>query len=237
MELKPRRGFDRADRDDFTGSALLRLNAAREELKWLLDRGYSVDTAATFVGNHHSLTARQRNAMKRSTARENDLKLRLGKIAYPSEIKGKDILIDGFNIIITLETALSGSLLLLCSDGVLRDLAGLRGTYHLIPQTDTAVSLLLEALVGLEAASATIFLESQVSNSGRLRARILELSSTFPIKVDVLLVDDADKALEGRERIITGDSILLDSCVSWVNAVADIVINKVPEPFIADLSE
>jgi len=237
MESNPKRGFDRADRDDFTGSALLRLKAAREELIWLLDRGYSMDTASTFVGNHHSLTARQRNAMKRSVSSRSDLKLRLGKLLSPPEIMGTEVLIDGFNIIITLETALSGSLLILCGDGVIRDLAGLRGTYHLIPQTDVAIRLLFESLEVLRVASAKIYLDSPVSNSGRLKKRILEISSTFQLPVEVSLEDDSDKVMSGKESILTGDSIILDSCISWVNLTRDIILNNIPDPFIADLSE
>ena len=237
MEIKPKRGFDRADRDDFTGSALLRLKTAREELKWLLDRGYSMDTAATFTGNHHSLTARQRNAMKRSVSSTNDLKKRLKKLITPDEIRGREVLVDGFNIIITLETALSGSLLILCGDGVIRDLAGLRGTYHLIPQTDIAIGLLLQSLEITGASSARIYLDAPVSNSGRLRDRIIEISSSYHLPVEVILADDTDKVIEGKENIITGDSILLDSCASWVNLTRDIIMRSVEDPFIADLSE
>jgi len=237
MEIKPKRGFDRADRDDFTGSALLRLKTAREELKWLLDRGYSMDTAATFTGNHHSLTARQRNAMKRSVSSTNDLKKRLKKLITPDEIRGREVLVDGFNIIITLETALSGSLLILCGDGVIRDLAGLRGTYHLIPQTDIAIGLLLQSLEITGASSARIYLDAPVSNSGRLRDRIIETSSSCHLPVEVILADDTDKAIEGKENIITGDSILLDTCAGWVNLTRDIIMRSVEDPFIADLSE
>lgn len=50
--------------------------------------------------------------------------------------------IDGFNTVITLEVALSASLLLKCMDGTIRDLAGLRGTYCLIDKTDTAILLI-----------------------------------------------------------------------------------------------
>lgn len=235
MELQPKRGFDRADRDDFTGSALLRLKTAREELKWLLDRGYSMDTAATFIGNHHSLTARQRNAMKRSVSSTNDLKNRLSKLIPTSEIRGREVLVDGFNIVITLETALSGSLLILCGDGVIRDLAGLRGTYHLIPQTDIAIGLLIQSLETAGAASAKIYLDAPVSNSGRLKERILETSSDNDLQIEVILVDDADKVIGGKENIITGDSILLDSCTSWVNLTRDIIMRSVEDPFIADL--
>lgn len=50
--------------------------------------------------------------------------------------------IDGFNTVITLEVALSGSPVFYCRDGALRDLAGLRGTYRVIDKTQEAIELL-----------------------------------------------------------------------------------------------
>jgi hypothetical protein len=107
----------------------------------------------------------------------------------------------------------------------------------LIPQTDTAIRLLFESLEVLGVASAKIYLDSPVSNSGRLKKRILEISSTFQLPVEVSLEDDSDKVMSGKESILTGDSIILDSCISWVNLTRDIILNNVPDPFIADLSE
>lgn len=43
-----------------------------------------------------------------------------------------EVYIDCFNTVISLEIAFSDSTLLLCMDGTIRDLAGLRGTYRLI---------------------------------------------------------------------------------------------------------
>ena len=57
------------------------------------------------------------------------------------ELAGKEVWIDGFNTIITLEVILSDSVFFTCMDGTLRDLAALRGTYRLIPETDRAVQL------------------------------------------------------------------------------------------------
>ena len=50
--------------------------------------------------------------------------------------------IDGFNTIITLEVALSGSLLLKCMDNTVRDPADLRGTYRLIDKTSQAILMI-----------------------------------------------------------------------------------------------
>lgn len=58
--------------------------------------------------------------------------------------------IDGFNSVITLEVALSGSPVFVCRDGTIRDLAGLRGTYRIIDKTEDAIELILQKLILLK---------------------------------------------------------------------------------------
>ena len=67
--------------------------------------------ALTAVGNHYQLTIRQRTALMRSTVPTKVCSDRLRRMAKPDEIPKGTVLVDGFNLIITLETALSGSLL------------------------------------------------------------------------------------------------------------------------------
>ena len=57
----------------------------------------------------------------------------------------KEVWIDGFNTVITLEVMLSDSILFSCADGTIRDLAALRGTYRIIPETQKAVEILFDA--------------------------------------------------------------------------------------------
>jgi len=53
-------------------------------------------------------------------------------------------MIDGFNTIITLEVMLCGGILFECMDGTIRDLAALRGTYRIIPQTEDAIRMMCD---------------------------------------------------------------------------------------------
>ena len=57
-------------------------------------------------------------------------------------------------------------------DGTIRDLAGLRGTYKLIDKTDRAINLIGEYLQKLKIKKVVFYLDSPVSNSGRLKIRI-----------------------------------------------------------------
>ena len=193
------------------------LETAQEEVQWLLDRGYRLDVAIPFVGNHYLFSARQRLALQRASATSLQYEARRSRMLSPVAAKEGCLYIDGFNLIITLEVALSGSLVLLGNDGAMRDLAGLRGTYHPIPQTDTALELIGNCLRKLSIPEARFYLDAPVSNSGRLKSRILEYSREWKIPVEVELVPNADVILSKLDRVVTSDSVIIDCCGSWFN--------------------
>jgi len=123
---------------------------------------------------------------------------------------------------------LSDSLLLKCMDGTVRDLAALRGTYRLIDKTDKAIMLIGKALEDSKIGKAIFYLDAPVSNSGRLKQRIIDLLSQFTFEVEVEVINNVDSVLENLENVITGDAIILDKCVSWINLNVKLVeeINK-----------
>ena len=147
-----------------------------------------------------------------------------------NQLSGREVWIDGFNTIITLEVLLSRSILFRCMDGTIRDLAALRGTYRLIPETDGAVRMMLEALKAAGAEKINILLDQPVSNSGRLKARIADIAEEAGCSnLDIQILRDVDRTLYGRELVITSDSVILDHCRSWVNLTAECV-NRVEYP-------
>lgn len=131
-----RRGYVPKDSVEFGAKAAEQLNAAAQELVFLMDRGYDTKSTSTFVGNHHLLSERQRMALARIVSTASAVQNRKRK----ELLQAPDYLVlDGFNTIITLEVALSGSLLLEGMDGTIRDLAGLRGSYRIVDKTIQAV--------------------------------------------------------------------------------------------------
>ncbi len=168
------------------------------------------------------LSERQRLALMRAVSSEESIQRRESK-----EVKiipdGSVVNIDGFNTIITLEVALSDSLLLKSMDGTVRDLAALRGTYRLIDKTDTAIMLLGKILQKNKVNAVVFYLDAPVSNSGRLKLRILELLHQFDFIVQVEVINNVDATLEKLDNVITSDAIILDKCVSWINLNAQII--------------
>ena len=63
-----RRRYANTDEREFSDKTLATLRKAQEEIRWLLDRGYPIKNAVTFIGNHYLLSNRQRLALTRATA-------------------------------------------------------------------------------------------------------------------------------------------------------------------------
>lgn len=232
-----RRGFEPKDSQWFSAQAVDLLRIARRDFQWLLDRGYQAGPALDLVGGHYQLTTRQRTALQRSTAAQSQYRQRESTRLEVLAAKDGALLIDGFNLIITLEVALSGGVLICGGDGVLRDLAGLHGTYRLISQTFQALDLVGRTLGQLAVPEARFFLDAPVSNSGKLKSRILEQAAGWGLPVSVELAANADAVLDKKERIVTSDSVLLDRCASWLNLSAMIVRESIQDAWVVDLAD
>ena len=140
-----KRGYVTTDANEFNEESLIKLKEAQKDIYIFLNRGYHLKKVSTFVGNHYLLSERQRLSLVRTTCSKEELKLRKEKEITNLE-ENQTVYVDGFNLIITLEVALSNSTLIKCMDGTIRDLAGLRGTYKLIDKTDRAINLIGEYL-------------------------------------------------------------------------------------------
>jgi len=231
--MDTRRGYVDTDKREFSIESLVDLKKAQEEIHWLLDRNYPIKNAVTFVGNHYMLSNRQRMALTRATSSTLAIKERNRKEVYACD--NQIVSIDGFNLIITLEVALSGSPLIRCMDGTIRDLAGLRGTYRLIDKTDAAIVLIRDKLKSMNISGAVFYLDSPVSNTGRLKTRIFELLSGCGYALSVELVSNVDKLLKDKAYVVTSDAIILNECVSWTNLAADIISEYISEAMYIDL--
>ena len=216
--MNAKRGFVPEDEKNFSPSAAETLRTAAGHIEYLINNGYDLKQASVFVGNHFLLSERQRLAITRSLATQGQLKSRREK--EKTDLAGGEAWIDGFNTIITLEVLLSDSILFLGMDGTIRDLAALRGTYRIIPETPAAIRMLLDALGEMHAGTAHILLDEPVSNSGRLKALIAEIGEKDPLTLDIRILKDVDRSLWAKENVISSDSIILDHCRSWVNLLA-----------------
>jgi hypothetical protein len=212
------------------------LSDAVGDLSWLLTRAYNPRSALTLVGNRYRLNKRQRTAVGRASCSDQDQGRRaMNEVSAPSS--GRSILVDGYNILTTIEAALSGGILLLCRDGCVRDMASMRGTYHHVEETKPALDLIASYIDRLQPAECVWYLDSPVSNSGRLKQYILERVAGRPTQWQVQLVKDPDRILcRAAEIVISADSQILNCCQRWHNLVSRLTAELAPPVNLLDLT-
>jgi len=236
-EKRKHRGAHPEDKNLFAKSAHDKLRGAVSDYSWLLSRGYADRSALKLVGDRFALTSRQRMAVMRCGCGDDILAERSAKQVKAEDLKGEPLLIDGYNVIMTVESAMAGGVILLARDGCFRDIAGIHGTYRKVDETVPAVELVGRFLAEAGAGSCMWYLDSPVSNSGRLRGLILEIAdkSDWPWQVELVYSPDGILA-RATENIATADGEILTRCQRWHNLAREIIEKYIPEANIVDLS-
>jgi len=232
------RGAHPADKKLFAPKQHETLRLAVADLSLLLSRGYSSLASLKLVGDHFALKERQRLAVARAACSDQQKELRNQKLLPLETIKGQIILIDGFNLIVTMEAALSGGVLVRCRDDCLRDLSSVHGSYRSVMETEEAIGLLGETLLAATPASAVWLLDQPVSNSGRLAQRIREMSieRDWPWNVEVVM--NPDKVIRASDQIaVTSDSNILDGVRGWINLGDLLITRRLSEAWVVDLRD
>lgn len=236
-DIRKHRGAHPEDRKLFAAEQLVALRTAVNELSWLLTRGYAIQGAVKLVGDRHALTHRQRLAVTRAACSDQS-KARRASIRIEIEgLEAADLIIDGFNLIITIEAALSSGVLFRCRDGCIRDLSSVHGSYRSVDETAVAIQLIGESLAALKTKSVRWLLDRPVSNSGRLAKRIRDCAEPngWPWTVETSFNPDREIVSSNR-IVITSDGPLLDQVNQWTNFNRHLIEKRLEAAWLVDLS-
>jgi hypothetical protein len=213
------------------------LRSALADFSLLLTKGYADKSALKLVGDRFSLTERQRLAIMRSACSDQQLVSRRQREVKISELSGQPIAIDGYNVLITIEAAMSGGVIFKGRDCCFRDLASIHGTYRKVIETIPAVELIGSFLKETGVTNALWLLDSPVSNSGRLKTLIGKLAQKNDWNWEIRLTISPDAELIKTEMIVaSSDSVVLDGCKKWTNLVIELITQKLPSTTIIDLA-
>ncbi|MBN1392788.1 MAG: DUF434 domain-containing protein [Sedimentisphaerales bacterium] len=236
-DKRTHRGPHPADAKLFAPAAIPDLRSALADFSLLLTKGYADKSALKLVGDRFSLTDRQRVAVMRSACSDRQLTSRRGREIKIADLSGRPIAIDGYNVLITIEAAMSGACVFKGRDGCFRDLAGIHGTYRKVTETIPAVELIGKFLKEHTVSDCLWLLDSPVSNSGRLKTLIGELAGKNNWNWEIELLPSPDAELIKTDlTAASSDSVVLDACKSWVNLARAIIEERLPGVCLIDLS-
>jgi len=235
-DKRTHRGAHPVDVKQFAAEKVELLRRAVEDFSLLLSKGYAEKSALKLVGDHFSLTRRQRLGVLRSSCSDEQLRRRRERQVPIEALAGEELIVDGYNILITVEAALSGGLILEGRDGCYRDLASIHGTYRKVTETIGAIELIAEVLEEVGAGAVRWLLDRPVSNSGRLRSLIGKLAEEHRWRWEVELVISPDAVmLRSDQPIASSDSVVLDGCQRWVNLATEVIRRKVQSAWVIKL--
>jgi hypothetical protein len=212
------------------------LRQATGDLCWLLDRGYGISSAKELVGDRYHLTRRQRIAIARCACSRKAGARRAEHRIAPPQLQGRELWLDGFNVLTAVETALGGGVILIGRDGCCRDVAGIYSRYHKVVETIPALHAIGRFVSQWAVTKCCWWLDSPVNNSGRLKGIILQVAAETGWPWQVEMVTNPDRVLSATDEIVsTSDHVILDRCQKWFNLSREVIVNHVPQARIVDL--
>jgi hypothetical protein len=201
------------------------LKEAKKDFRYLLGRGFPRTGALEYVGNHYLLDEMQRNYLNRTVFSREKIKTRKSKLILLSDVKDKDVLLDGYNVLITVETMFQGAddLIVNCDDGVTRDVKAVFGKYKENETTESALKSIISLLKLFKPKSVLFFYDSPVSLSGELTRTTKEILDSCEVPGDAQTSKNVDKTLINLSKemgavVATSDGVIIDK----VDSVVDI---------------
>lgn len=207
------------------------LKAAARDVRYLVDRGYPKESAIRFVSDHHRLPEEQRFVLTRVVVASDTAKARRDKIQPWKALHGRALFIDGYNVLISVESLLGGKPVYLCDDGILRDIQGIFRSYRPSDLTAPALDAIFDLLACACPAVTEVLLDQQISMSGRLAVLIRRAMAEHDVLGMVRTAQDVDRQLKEMKGVIaTGDGTIIDAAVKVVDLPGAIAGMKEIEP-------
>ncbi|BDB97231.1 DUF434 domain-containing protein [Saccharolobus caldissimus] len=165
------------------------------DYKYFLNRNYSRKIALDAVTTRYNLTKLERLLLYRCVHSDYEIETIRRKISYEREV-----VIDGYNLALTLLSAINGEEIFLCDDGFFRDL-GL-GKYKNSNFIIDALIIISEYCEKLNL-TCEIILDSQISKSGEIASELRKKN------IRAKTVNKADKEVILSNKIIYSNDFLV----------------------------
>ena|ERR1035437_457589 len=181
------------------------------DYQYLLERKYPKKAVLKMIGDRYLLSGVERTILFRGITTADNARERHAKII--NDISEQHLLIDGYNVLITIGSYLNGNLTFISNDGFLRDSSETHGKIMRTGLLERALDLMLNFIQAQKPATIKLFFDAPVSNSKKFSDFVNQKLLTQAINGSSEVVDSPDFVLKNASEGIccTSDSEIIDS--------------------------
>ncbi len=213
----------------FTNASNEKLTEPAHDIRYLLARGYPGSATIHFVCDHYRLSKGERHILTRVVHSPDVAAARRKKRLACAGINERDVLVDGYNVLITIESMLKGETLWLGDDGFVRDTRGVFRNYNNTDDTYRAVDEVLLFLSECKARSVNILFDTQMSKSGQLTRHVHNRFSEYSLNGSARTSRHVDFDLKNAGAgvvVATADGVVIDAVSEVVDIAACLMERK-----------
>ncbi|MHA1978345.1 MAG: DUF434 domain-containing protein [Candidatus Hodarchaeales archaeon] len=184
-----------------------------EELCFLLDSGYPKKSALTFVANHHNYSEKERFILNRIAIPRNLVEnINRNKITDSHKLTNQEFSVDTYNQFTTFQSILNNEPVLLCRDGVIRDIFSILHSKSELQFSLENVEKFVLNIFQLRPHFIYLYFDKQRSKSGIHSLRFREVLDKFELPGRCIVTKSVDHDMKVQTDIIafTHDSIVLN---------------------------
>ena len=223
---------------DFSGPYMReKLLKPARDIRSLLRWGYPKFATISFVATHSRLSVEERHILTRVIMPTDRIVSRINKKMTCTGIKDRDLLLDGYNVLLSVDSLLKKELMWFCDDGYIRDTRFYFSKAKQAEGIEESLDLVLIFLSEAHPKSAIFLLDAQISRSGELAGLIRRKMNEYGISGEARTSKTVDfelKAEGGNHEksliVATSDGIVIDSVLQVIDIPACLMDKMGIEP-------
>lgn len=201
---------------------MVKVSDAVRDLRYLLNQGYPRESAVNFVANHYRFPLAQRHLLVRCVFSKREAVEHRRKAVEASAVRGKRLGVDGYNVLITVESVLSNRQVVRCDDGYIRDLRAIFGKYRMSSITSLALTTIMQTIARAKPSYVAVLFDKQVSRSGELAARTAKQLKLAKLRGDSRTEAEVDLNLRAFDVVASSDRVIIKRAKRIWDLPADI---------------
>lgn len=214
-----------------------RLLKPARDIRSILRWGYPKFATIRFVAEHSQLSAEERHILTRVIMPPEKVVARIKKKVACNNISNRDLILDGYNVLLSVDSLIRKEPMWFCDDGYIRDTRYYFSKTGQADDLEEAIDLILEFLSENSPRSVTFLLDSQISRSGELagfiRHKLEECEITGIAYTSKTADFDLKKEGGNPEKDLitaTSDGIIIDSVIQVLDIPACLMEKMGIEP-------